>query len=101
LPIFTTETQQLQMKGILADRFQMTAFKDWQQRAIEAAIKGKDTLIIQPTGSGKSLCFQFPAVWSKKTTIVITPTVSLMSDQTRNLEARNIKVMKGCQVGTP
>lgn len=91
MPIFTTETQQLQMKGILADRFQMTAFKDWQQRAIEAAIKGKDTLIIQPTGSGKSLCFQFPAVWSKKTTIVITPTVSLMSDQTRNLEARNIK----------
>ena len=79
------------MKGMLADRFQLTSFKDWQQRAIEAAILGKDTLIIQPTGSGKSLCFQFPAVWSKKTTVVITPTVSLMSDQTSNLEARNIK----------
>ena len=79
------------MKGMLADRFQLTSFKDWQQRAIEAAISGKDTLIIQPTGSGKSLCFQFPAVWSKKTAVVITPTVSLMSDQTSNLEARNIK----------
>ena len=71
------------MEGMLADRFQLTSFKDWQQRAIEAAISGKDALIIQPTGSGKSLCFQFPAVWSKKTTVVITPTVSLMSDQTR------------------
>lgn len=69
-PIFTTETQQLQMKGILADRLQMTAFKGWQQWAIKSGING-NSLIIQPAGSGKSLCLQFPAIWSKKTNVVL------------------------------
>ena len=79
------------MKGMLVERFGLTEFKDWQQRAIDATIAGKDVLVVQPTGSGKSLCFQFPAVWSNKTAVVITPTVSLMCDQTTNLVAKNIK----------
>ena len=63
---------------VLADKFQITHFKEFQTRIINAVLNNKDTLVVQPTGSGKSLCFQFPAVYSKKLTLVITPTISLM-----------------------
>lgn len=50
-----------------------------------------DALVVdQPTRFGKNLCFQFSAVWLKKTTIVLTPTVSLMSNKTSSLMARGI-----------
>ena len=78
------------MVGVLAERFKLTQFKDWQMNAIKAVLSGLDALVVQPTGCGKSLCFQFPAVWLKKTAIVLTPTVSLMSDQTTSLTARGI-----------
>ena len=45
----------------LADTFELTRFHDYQRLAISAALNGKDSLIIQPTGSGKSLCYQFPS----------------------------------------
>ena len=48
-------------------------------------LNNRDALVIQPTGSGKSLCFQFPAIYTKKLTLVITPTISLMQDQTYEL----------------
>ena len=70
---------------VLAEKFDVTHFRDFQKQAVEAALKGKDTLIIQPTGKGKSLCYQFPAVYTGKTTLVITPTISLMQDQTYEL----------------
>ena len=66
---------------VLAEKFQLTHFKEFQTRIVNAVLN-KDTLVIQPTGSGKSLCFQFPAVYTKKLTLVITPTISLMQDQT-------------------
>lgn len=53
----------------------------------------KDTLVVQPTGSGKSLCFQFPAVHTGKISLVITPTISLMQDQTYELQKNNISAM--------
>lgn len=82
----------LKMVGLLVERFKLTAFKEWQLRTIKALVNGQDALVVQSTGSGKSLCFQFPAVWLKKTTIiVITPTISLMSDQTGSLDSRGIK----------
>jgi len=78
---------------VLAGRFGVTHFRDFQKQAIEASLQGNDTLIIQPTGKGKSLCYQFPAVYSGKTTIVITPTISLMQDQTHELNHRGIEAM--------
>ena len=46
--------------GLLMKFFKKNVFKDWQLRAIKAVLGGKNALIVQPTGSGKSLCFQFP-----------------------------------------
>ena len=54
---------------VLADRFQLTHFNEFQTKVINPVLNKKDTLVIQPTGSGKSLCFQFPAVYSKKLTL--------------------------------
>ena len=54
---------------VLADKFHLTHFKDFQTNVINAVLNKRDTLVIQPTGSGKSLCFQFPAVYTKKTHI--------------------------------
>ena len=65
----------------LADTFELTRFRDYQRLAISAALNGKDSLIIQPTGSGKSLCYQFPPVYTHTKAVVVCPTISLMQDQ--------------------
>jgi len=75
---------------VLADCFRLTHFKDFQLEVINAVLNKGDALVIQPTGSGKSLCFQFPAVYCKAITLVITPTISLMQDQTTELDKRGI-----------
>ena len=58
---------------------------------IHATLEGKDTLVAQPTGAGKRLCFQFPTTVTKKITIVITPTISLMIDQVENLPLKGLR----------
>ena len=53
-------------------------------------MKGKNALVIQPTGSGKSLCFSFPPYATEKLSVVVTPTISLMEDQVKGLTERGI-----------
>ena len=48
----------------LADRFKLTSFRMFQKEIIQATLSGNDTLVLHPTGSGKSLCFQFPPVYT-------------------------------------
>ena len=78
---------------VLAEKFGVTHFRDFQKKAVEASLEGKDILIIQPTGKGKSLCYQFPAVYTEKTTLVITPTISLMQYQTCELNSKGIEAI--------
>ncbi|GAA6054988.1 hypothetical protein JCM3770_000480 [Rhodotorula araucariae] len=61
-----------------------------QEPAINATMDGRDVVTVMPTGGGKSLIYQIPALLSPGTTVVITPLISLMSDQVHNLRARNI-----------
>ena len=77
----------------LAECFRLTHFKEFQCNVIDAVLKRRDSLVIQPTGSGKSLCYQFPAVFTKRLTLVITPTISLMQDQTNELEKLGISAV--------
>jgi len=74
----------------LAEKFKLTAFKPFQKEIIKAVLDGKDTLVIYPTGSGKSLCFLFPPVYKEQKAIIITPTISLMQDQVQKLIATDI-----------
>jgi ATP-dependent DNA helicase RecQ len=76
---------------VLATRFGLPSFHPWQLEAIEAVLTGSGrALVIAPTGGGKSLCYQFPAVVLGGTTVVVSPLIALMEDQVRSLRARGI-----------
>lgn len=61
-------------------------FRPGQREAVEAAVDGRDVLIVMPTGAGKSLCYQLPALMRDDLTLVVSPLVSLMQDQVEGLE---------------
>ena len=69
------------------------AFRPMQEEIISAAADGRDVLAILPTGGGKSVCFQVPALMREGLALVVTPLIALMKDQVANLEARGIKAM--------
>ncbi len=77
-------------RAILRDRFGHADFRPGQQRAVESVLAGRDTLVILPTGGGKSLCYQVPALLLDGLTVVLSPLISLMKDQVDALEARGI-----------
>ncbi|AFM42396.1 ATP-dependent DNA helicase, RecQ-like protein [Desulfosporosinus acidiphilus SJ4] len=72
--------------GVLQKYFGYTQFRDGQQKVIESLLMGKDTLAIMPTGAGKSLAYQVPALIFQGTTLVISPLISLMKDQVDALQ---------------
>ncbi len=69
------------------------SFRPMQEEIISAAAEGRDVLAILPTGGGKSVCFQVPALMKEGTALVITPLVALMKDQVQGLENRGIKAI--------
>ncbi|HWE39074.1 MAG TPA: ATP-dependent DNA helicase RecQ [Isosphaeraceae bacterium] len=74
------------------DHFGFRRFRPGQARAVQAAIEGRDTLVLMPTGSGKSLCFQLPALALPGTTVVVSPLIALMKDQADSLRERGVEV---------
>ena len=77
-------------RELLHSRFGYRDFRPGQERAVQAVLQKRDTLVILPTGGGKSLCFQVPALMLPGLTVVISPLISLMKDQVDALTARNL-----------
>ena len=72
----------------LREHFGFAAFRPGQREAVEAALAGRDVLVVMPTGAGKSLCYQLPGLMRDDLTIVVSPLVSLMQDQVDALARR-------------
>src|SRR6059058_5912912 len=70
----------------LREHFGFTAFRPGQAEAVAAALAGRDLLVVMPTGAGKSLCYQLPALMRPDLALVVSPLVSLMQDQVEALE---------------
>ena len=78
----------------------LDSFRPGQREAVEAALAGRDSLIVMPTGGGKSLCYQLPGLASAELTIVVSPLIALMADQWRQLaEAGHPVVMVASGLG--
>jgi len=77
-------------KTLLRDIFGFDEFRPGQREIIDAVSSKKNVLAIMPTGGGKSLCFQLPALMSEGLTVVISPLIALMRDQVRGLQAAGV-----------
>lgn len=76
--------------ALLRDSFGHTSLRPFQSQAIEAWSASRDVLVVQPTGGGKSLCYQLPALLEHGLTLVISPLIALMNDQVSRLRERGL-----------
>ena len=79
------------IENSLKQYFGFDTFRPFQKQIVDAMLEGQDVMAILPTGSGKSLCYQLPAIVTEGTAIVISPLIALMEDQVKSLQAMGIK----------
>jgi ATP-dependent DNA helicase RecQ len=84
----------MQLSALLQKTFGFSAFRANQEAVCRAATDGRDVLLVMPTGAGKSLCYQLPAIARGGTTLVISPLIALMDDQANKLAAAGLKVAR-------
>ena len=80
-----------QARAVLASRFGYDAFRPGQEAVVSALLSGRDVLAVMPTGAGKSVCYQVPAVVMEGMALVVSPLVSLMADQVRAVQEAGIR----------
>ena len=76
--------------ALLGERFGHTAFREGQQEAVRSILAGRSLLVVMPTGSGKSLIYQLPALLADGLTLVVSPLIALMKDQVDDMAARGV-----------
>ena len=81
------------MEKHLKDVYGFNNFRPYQKDIIQDILNGENVFAILPTGGGKSLLYQFPATFANKITIVVSPLISLMNDQSKHLNSKNIKAV--------
>ena len=81
----------LDKKAVLKQYFGHSSFRDGQERVVDAILQERDALCVMPTGAGKSVCYQVPALMFEGITVVVSPLISLMKDQVNALTQNGIK----------
>jgi len=89
----TSYLQAVEPLSILKKYWGFDAFRPVQEEIIQSVLEGKDTLALLPTGGGKSICFQVPALAKDGLCLVISPLIALMKDQVENLNKKNIPAL--------
>jgi ATP-dependent DNA helicase RecQ len=82
------------MRRTMRDVFGIRRLRPGQEDVIRSIVAGRDTLAIMPTGAGKSLCYQLPALHLRGTTVIVSPLISLMKDQVDKLEASGVEAIQ-------
>jgi ATP-dependent DNA helicase RecQ len=82
------------LKDVIARHWGYRSFRPLQEKAMVAVLDGRDSLVVLPTGGGKSLCYQAPAVLRGDTTVVISPLISLMKDQVDSLKECGVQAIQ-------
>ncbi len=80
----------MELLGALKKHFGYSAFRPLQEQIVRDALAGRDVFALMPTGGGKSLCFQLPALLRDGLTVVVSPLISLMKDQVDALQASGV-----------
>src|ERR1700735_1839387 len=83
-----------ELAGLLQSTFGFASFRANQEAVCRAATDGRDVLLVMPTGAGKSLCYQLPAIARGGTALVVSPLISLMDDQSAKLSALGLRVAR-------
>ncbi|HTQ68807.1 MAG TPA: ATP-dependent DNA helicase RecQ [Solirubrobacteraceae bacterium] len=81
----------------LLGRFGLPSFRPGQREAVAAALEGRDSLVVMPTGGGKSLCYQLPALAGRGLVLVVSPLIALMADQLRRVREGGVR---GCMLAS-
>src|ERR1700757_4173785 len=84
----------MNLAALLHKTFGFPGFRANQEAVCRAATDGRDVLLVMPTGAGKSLCYQLPAIARKGTALVISPLIALMDDQASKLSALGLRVAR-------
>src|SRR4051812_1288717 len=83
-----------ELKTLILKHWGYATLRPLQEDAMRAVLEGRDSLLVLPTGAGKSLCYQAPAVLHGGTTVVISPLISLMKDQVDALQGYGIPAVQ-------
>lgn len=86
-----SDSQDSELQNALDENFGYRTFRHGQQEIIESILNGENVFAVFPTGHGKSLCYQLPALMLQGTTVVVSPLISLMKDQVDALKVKGIK----------
>jgi ATP-dependent DNA helicase RecQ len=83
-----------QLQGVIQRHWGFRSLRPLQERAMRAVLTGRDSLVVLPTGGGKSLCYQAPAVLRGSTTVVVSPLIALMKDQVDSLQTCGVAAVQ-------
>src|SRR5437660_7730464 len=83
------------LREVIARHWGFNALRPLQEQAMRAVLDRRDSLVVMPTGGGKSLCYQAPAAYrTDETTVVVSPLISLMKDQVDGLTAADVPALR-------
>src|ERR1700694_2874922 len=83
-----------ELRTVIERHWGYRTFRPLQEQAMRAVLEGRDSVVVLPTGGGKSLCYQAPAVLRGDTTVVVSPLISLMKDQVDSLQACGVPAIQ-------